>query len=83
MSIFTDKAKELHGKLPPFLRELRKDLGLTMRALADRLGAPHSFVGKTETTTRRMDVAEFILYCEAMELEPRKVFDGLLKTLGK
>jgi hypothetical protein len=54
-----------------------------MRALADRLGAPHSFIGKTETTARRMDVAEFILYCEAMEQEPRKVFDELLNSLGK
>ncbi len=84
MSEFTDKAKALHGEVSAFLAQLRKGKKkLTMRVLADRLGTPHSFVGKIEKRHRRMDLAEFVLYCEGLEIDPRKTFDQLLNHIGK
>ncbi len=41
-----------------------------MRELSDRLGVPHSFVGKIEQGERRIDVVEFIQYCEALGVSP-------------
>ena len=47
----------------------RQELGLSQRALAERLGVVYSFVGKVETGDRRLDVVEFLLYCHALEIE--------------
>lgn len=46
----------------------RQELGLSQRALAERLGVVYSFVGKIETGDRRLDIFELILYCTALEL---------------
>lgn len=55
----------------------RQALGLSQRALAEKLGVVYSFVGKVETGDRRLDVFEFVLYCRALQYEP----DELLKQL--
>ena len=64
-----------------FLREIfisqRKKLGLSQRALAERLGVIYSLIGKIETGDRRLDVLEFIEYCIALELEPQQVLQQL------
>lgn len=47
----------------------RQELGLSQRALAERLGVVYSFVGKVETGDRRLDIFELIAYCAAIELD--------------
>jgi len=32
---------------------------------------PHSFVGKIESAERRLDVYEYVVYCEALSVNPR------------
>jgi transcriptional regulator with XRE-family HTH domain len=61
-------------KLAKWLREQREAKGLTMRDLAAKLEVPHSFVGKIEQRERRLDVVEYLIYCEALEVSP---MDGL------
>jgi transcriptional regulator with XRE-family HTH domain len=78
MSIFSDKAKEKHRKMSDHLRTVRKDNGLTMRALSLRLGTPHSFIGKIENQDRRLDIAEFVLYCEGLEKDPIELFSEMV-----
>jgi len=41
-----------------------------MRDLAERLEVPHSFIGKVEQGERRLDVVEFIQYCDALGVSP-------------
>ena len=41
-----------------------------MRALAERLERPHSFVQKIEQGERRLDVIEYIAYCRALDVLP-------------
>lgn len=53
------------------------DLGLSQRALAERLDVVHSFVGKVETGDRRMDVFEFIEYCRALDWDAAEVLQEL------
>lgn len=48
-----------------------------MRQLGGLLNQPHSFVGKIETAERRLDVAEYIEYCEALEINPHEGIDLL------
>lgn len=57
-------------KLGMWLRARREDKGMSMRELAALINKPHSFVGKVEMQTRRLDVVEFIGYCNALELSP-------------
>lgn len=45
-----------------------------MRALAEKLELPHSYVGKIEQRERRLDVVEFIHYCKALGVSP---LDGI------
>lgn len=55
----------------------RQELGLSQRALAERLGVVYSFVGKVETGDRRLDIFELIKYCAALELDMIMLIDEI------
>lgn len=65
---------EENERLTSWLKSQREAQGLTMRALAEKLNMPHSFVGKVEQRERRLDVVEYIHYCRALGVSP---IDGL------
>ena len=64
--------------VPPFLRQLREQAGLTQRALGQRLRRPQSWVYNCETANRRVDVAEFALWCRACAADPTEALRELL-----
>lgn len=78
--------KSIHAPEHLWLRQYftarRKALGLSQRALADRLGIIYSTVGKVETGDRRLDVLEFMVYCHALELKPEQVLYEWRKAFG-
>ena len=74
------KARNSNETMGPMLKQIRTDKRFTMRALADKLGTPHSFIGKTEQLNRRLDVGEFIHYCIALECDPVVIFKNLVKN---
>jgi|TARA_R110000803_G_scaffold110737_4_gene179215 transcriptional regulator with XRE-family HTH domain len=63
-----------------WLKENRQAQELTMRDLAKKLNMPHSFIGKVEQCERKLDVIEFINYCQALSLSP---VDGIQLILNK
>ena len=63
-------ASEENSRLTQWLKVKRQEKGHTMRSLEQVLGTPHSFVGKIENQERRLDVVEFIRYCQALEIDP-------------
>ena len=69
-------SKTLHApeyrKLIEWLKSVRAERGLTMRELAAKLGVPHSYVGKVEQCERKLDVLEYLRYCQALGLSPDK-----------
>ena len=67
-----------HTYLRQILIQRRLDLGLSQRALAERLGVIHSFVGKVETGDRRLDVFEFIDYCRALDWNAADILTELV-----
>ena len=71
----------VHSAEPTDLRQLpirrRLGLGLSQRALAERMNVVHSFVGKVETGDRRLDIFEFIDYCRALNWQPEEVLQSL------
>ncbi|NQZ05690.1 MAG: helix-turn-helix transcriptional regulator [Algicola sp.] len=72
-------ASDENVKLTAWLKDKRKEKGHTMRSLAEILGTPHSFIGKIENQERRLDVVEYVRYCNALEIDPA---DGLDIVIG-
>lgn len=68
-------ATQEYRNLIAWLKQARKNSGMTMRELAQMLGKPHTFVQKVEIHERVLDVYEYTVYCEALNLDPR---DGLV-----
>jgi len=66
-----------YASLVAWLKQARVDQGVSMRELASRLDAPHSFVQKVETMERRLDVFEYSLYCKALGVDVHKGLDLL------
>lgn len=56
--------------LRKWLVEKRHEAKLTQRDLAEKLQVVHSLVGKVEKGERRLDVIEFITYCNGMNADP-------------
>ncbi|HCA5034804.1 helix-turn-helix transcriptional regulator [Acinetobacter baumannii] len=73
----------IHSPEHIWLRQLfikrREELGLSQRALAERLDVIYSFIGKVETGDRRLDIFEFVAYCEALELDVNEVINRIQK----
>ena len=65
--------------LPPFLREMREIAGLTQRDLGARLKKPQSWIYNCETANRRVDVMEFIAWCEACGVKPQTAITKLMR----
>ena len=68
-----------YDKLLKWLKERRMEEKLTMRQLAVRLDVHHSWVGRVELGERRLDVMEFVRYCNALEADPFKGLACLIK----
>jgi len=49
---------------------MREEAALTTRELAANIGRPQSWVFKSENAERRIDVAEFCLWCKGCEVDP-------------
>lgn len=67
-------------KLTQWLKNERMRNGLSMRELAKLLDVPHSFIGKIEQGERRLDIIEYISYCNALQIKPEHGFT-ILNTI--
>lgn len=75
LSVHSDE----HMYLRQILIQRRLELGLSQRALADRLNVIHSFVGKVETGDRRLDIFEFVEYCKGLEWDASNVLRTIIE----
>ncbi len=57
----------------------RQSLNLSQKGLADKLGVHHSMIGKIEIGDRRLEVLEFINYCQALEINPCEIIKLIKK----
>ena len=63
-------SSEENKALTAWLKNKRKEKGHTMRTLSQLIGTPHSFVGKVENQERRLDIVEYVRYCNALDVDP-------------
>lgn len=52
------------------LKKARLDAGLTKREVVASLGVTPTWVRMVESSKRRLDVVEFVRYCELLGLDP-------------
>lgn len=57
-----------------WLTDARKQKGMTLSQLGEAIDESHQFVNKVEACQRRLNVFEYVQYCEVLELDPE---DGL------
>ena len=69
----------IYRKVPAFLRELRERAGLTQRELADHIGQSQWWVARSESGSRRLDVAEFVEFCIGCGIDPAKALTELTR----
>lgn len=62
-----------------WLRQERIKRDLTVREVGALIDEPFQFVSKVETIERKLNVYEFVQYCEALGLEPTEGIN-LLKS---
>jgi transcriptional regulator with XRE-family HTH domain len=70
----------IYQKVPPLLAEMRVNAGLTQRELAARIGKSQSWVFKSESASRRIDIAEFLEWCQGCGIEPVEAFGWLIRS---
>ena len=63
------------------LSQLRRELGVSQRELARRIGKPPSFINKIELFERRLDILEFIVIAEALDKRPDTLLSALRTNL--
>lgn len=71
-----------HCWLRQRLLNRRNELELTQRALAEKLGVVHSFIGKVETGDRRLDLFELREYCKGLELNAIELLNEIEQKFG-
>ena len=75
--------------LPAFLRKMRNAVKkpdgseFTQRDLGEEVDEPQSWVHNCESNNRRMDIAEFIRWCEACGVDPADGFKRYLKLIRR
>ena len=68
--------KALYSKqgrvLRTWLKQGRLDADLTMRELAKKLNVSFQTISKIENGERRLDVVEYVSYCQALGIDPHE-----------
>ncbi|MBY0566536.1 MAG: helix-turn-helix transcriptional regulator [Hyphomonadaceae bacterium] len=63
------------------LIEIRDELDLSQRELAERLGQSRSYVSKVEIFERRMDFVQLVEWLRALGADERKFLSEMLKDI--
>jgi transcriptional regulator with XRE-family HTH domain len=70
-----------YEKLRTWLKQRRDESGLTLRDVAELMGRHHSVLGKMEQDRRKIEILEFVEYCQVLGANPHEGLDVLIKSL--
>ncbi|NPU92111.1 MAG: helix-turn-helix domain-containing protein [Gammaproteobacteria bacterium] len=72
-----------YDQLRAWMKQKREESGLSLRAVADAIDRHHSVVGKMEQDRRKIEIVEFVQYCQALGADPHEGLELLIKSLKK
>lgn len=70
-----------YEKLRSWLKQKREESGLSLRAASEVMGRHHSVLGKMEQDRRKIELSEFIEYCQVIEADPHEGMDVMIRSL--
>ncbi|WP_062065859.1 helix-turn-helix domain-containing protein [Cellvibrio sp. OA-2007] len=70
-----------YEKLRLWLKKQREASGLTLREASLAMGRHHSVLGKMEQDRRKIEVLEFVRYCQVLGVDPHEGLDILIYSL--
>lgn len=70
-----------HQRLRDILKRERKAAGLRQSDLAKQTGRSQAYISKFENGDLRLDVVDFVRFCETIGCDPHKVMDEMLSSL--
>lgn len=68
-----------YHQLRAWMKQKREESGLSLRAVAEILGRHHSVVGKLEQDRRKVEILEFVAYCQAIGADPHEGLDIIIQ----
>jgi len=72
-------ASDKYLSLVAWLKSSRIEQDLTMRDLGELIDEPHQFIGKVESCERRLDVYEYVQYCQALNVDPIEGLEYIIR----
>lgn len=66
-----------------WLKKKREEKGLSLRDASQLVGRHHSVLGKMEQERRKIDLVEFVQYCETLGLDPKEGIEIIQNQLRK
>lgn len=71
-----------YDKLRTWLKQKREERGLSLREASERLGRHHSIIGKMEQDRRKIELLEYLLYCEVLKADPHEGISIMLDSIN-
>lgn len=68
-----------YDQLRAWMKQKREESGLSLRAVGEMVGRHHSVVGKLEQDRRKIEMLEFVAYCQAIGADPHEGLDIIIQ----
>jgi predicted transcriptional regulator len=72
-----------YEKLRTWLKHKRALTSLTLRDLAPMIGAHFTSVGKMEQDRKKIELVEFVRYCQAIDADPHEGLDIVIQSISE
>lgn len=72
-----------YEKLRHWLKQKRSLSSLTLRDLAPVIGTHFTSIGKMEQDRKKIELIEFIKYCQAIGADPHEGLDIIIQSLSE
>lgn len=72
-----------YEKLRTWLKQKRALTSLTLRDLAPMIGAHFTSVGKMEQDRKKIELVEFVRYCQAIDADPHEGLEIVIQSISE
>ena len=72
-----------YEKLRSWLKTKRSLSSLTLREIAPMIGAHFTSVGKMEQDRKKIELVEFVRYCQAIGADPHEGLEIIIQSIDK
>ena len=69
-----------YAALRAWLITKREEKGLSIRDAGKLVNRHHSIIGKMEQDRRKIDILEFVEYCQKLDIDPHEGIDVILSS---